>query len=263
MRARRAWALPALLLACVARESAAVDLLFTGYARALDAGELSYVESHTVRDFGSPDERRVVLYRCAKGGAAFARKTLDYTPRRTDPDFRLEDARTGYLEGLVTSPTGRQVYFRENGIEPLRLRGVLRDAGIVSDAGFDEFVQIHWRELERGETVRFPFLVPSRLQALTFKVHKHRDERIDGVEASVIRLNLGGFFGLFVPHIDVAYDRRERVLLRYRGIVNIRDLEGDNLTAEISLPPNERRVIANADLAAALAEPLVSRCPAP
>lgn len=250
------------LFALGAGSAHALDLAFTGYARDPDSGELLYLESHTVRDHGSPNERRVVLYRCASGGAAFARKTLTYTAVRTDPDFRLEDARTGHLEGLVTSPIGRQVYYRANGSEPVRMRGVLRDAGIVSDAGFDEFVQIHWRELERGDTVRFPFLVPSRLESLDFKVSKDRDELIDGAEASVIRLNLSGFFGLFVPSIEVAYDRKDRVLLRYSGLVNIRDLEGDNLSADISMPRSERRAIRRDDFAEAMAVPLVERCPA-
>ncbi len=242
----------------------AADLTFTGYARGMDDGRLLYTESHHVSDWGGPRESRVVLYRCAPGGQPFARKDLTYGAVREEPEFSLLDARTGYQEGLRRTPQGPRVFQRPDARAPVREAKVPGNVAIVTDAGFDEFVRKHWAELEAGRTVRFPFLIPSRLDFLTFKVVKERDDAIDGAAVSVIRLNLSGVIGWFLPFIEVSYRKSDRVLLRYVGLTNIRDAGGTNLTARIELPARERRALpaGSVDLAKLRAEPLVARCPA-
>ena len=84
---------------------------------------------------------------------------------------------------------------------------------------------------------------------------------VEGAAASVIRLNLSGVFGLFLPYIEVSYRKSDRVLLRYEGLTNIRDGQGKNLVASIRFPPAERRAGAAVDVTRLRAEPLVARCP--
>ena len=256
----------ALLAACgalCADLATAADLTFTGYARALETRALLYVESHYVRAAGQPGETRVVMYRCASGGAAFARKELRYGEVREEPEFSFLDARSGYAEGLRRAPRGPQVYQRESARAPQREAAVPANVVVVSDAGFDEFVRRHWRELEAGRTVRFPFLIPSRLDFMSFKVKKHGEATIEGAPSSVIRLNLSGVLGWFLPYIEVSYRKADQVLLRYEGLTNIRDAAGENLVARIDFPEAERRVLAagTAPLEAQRAAPLVARCP--
>lgn len=261
---RRIAALAGLASGLCAALAQAGDLTFNGYARGMDDGRLLYTESHHVADAGGVRETRVVLYRCAAGGQPFARKELSYGAVREEPEFSLLDARTGYLEGLRRTPQGPRVFQRADARAPLREAKVPGNVAIVTDAGFDEFVRKHWAELEAGRTVRFPFLIPSRLDFLTFKVIKARDDAIDGAAVSVIRLNLSGVIGWFLPFIEVSYRKSDRVLLRYVGLTNIRDAGGANLTARIELPARERRTLpaGSVDLAKLRAEPLVSRCPA-
>jgi hypothetical protein len=271
--ARRAFgALLGISLALAAVPGVAADQVFTGYARDLESRRLLYVESHFVRAAGTVGEQRVVLYRCAPAGAsddaraaaaapAFARKELDYSAAREEPRFTLLDARTGYSEGLRRTAQGLEVFQRENSGAALRRAPVPADVAIVSDAGFDEFVRRHWADLEAGRTVRFPFLVPSRLDFLTFKVKKHHEEKIEGAAASVIRLNLSGVLGWFLPYIEVSYRKSDRVLMRYRGLTNVRDTAGANIVAQIDFPSRERLTVPAVDLAAQRSVPLVSRCP--
>jgi hypothetical protein len=235
--------------------AAATDHVFTGYARDLDSRELLYIESHTVRELGTLNEQRVVKYLCSRGDAAFARKVLQYGANRTEPAFRLDDARTGYVEGLQRTGTRLEVFKRESGQGELRKRAVPTTVAIVSDAGFDEFVRKHWSELESGKAVRFPFLVPSRLDYMSFKVQKNRDTIIEGQPASVMRLNLSGFLGRFLPHIEVS----DRILMRYKGLTNIRDASGKNVIAQIDFPSRER-VVKPTNLDALKSAPLVSAC---
>ncbi len=242
-------------------DAAATDRLFNGYARHLETGALLYVESHAVRGFGTSAEQRVVQYQCASGAATFARKQLDYAGNRTEPLFRLEDARTGYLEGLRRSGDGLEVFQRSGAQAPLKRRAVPESAAIVSDAGFDEFVRLHWDDLEANRAVKFRFLVPSRLDSMTFKVRKQGDDAIEGTPVSVIRLNLSGFLGWFLPYIEVSYRKSDRVLMRYKGLTNLRDETGRNMTVQIDFPSRER-VTRPVDFAALTASPLVTACPA-
>ena len=156
------------------------DLVFTGYARDLETRSVLYVESHFVRNVGQKGESRVVLYRCANGTQTFARKELTYGEVREEPEFSFVDGRSGYTEGLRRTASGPVVFQRDAAGAPVREAAVPSNVVIVSDAGFDEFVRKHWAELEAGRTVRFPFLIPSRLDFLTFKVKKHREEPIEG-----------------------------------------------------------------------------------
>jgi hypothetical protein len=250
-----------LLVAVAAPSADAADQVFTGYARDPESKRLLYIESHFVRGAGTVGEQRVVLYRCPNGLDSFARKELEYGAAREEPQFTLVDARSGYTEGLRRTAQGLEVFQRASTSAPMRRAKVPGNVAIVSDAGFDEFVRKHWAELEAGRTVRFPFLVPSRLDFLTFKVKKHHEESIEGAPASVIRLNLSGVLGWFLPYIEVSYRKSDRVLMRYQGLTNVRDTEGNNLVAQIDFPSRERQTVPAVDLAAQRAVRLVSRCP--
>ncbi len=239
----------------------AEDLSFTGYARDRQSGELIYVESHLVRGFGKVGETRIVSYRCSADGPAFARKELTYGAVREEPEFTFVDARSGYTEGLRRTTDGPRVFQQDDARSPRREARIPPNAVIVSDAGFDEFVRKHWAELEAGKTVRFPFLIPSRLDFLNFKVKKHRDTRVNDMPASAIRLNLSGVLGWFLPYIEVTYRKSDQTLLRYEGLTNIRKDDGGNHVAVITFPPRERKTLAAVDLARARSETLVARCP--
>jgi hypothetical protein len=235
----------------------AADGVFTGYARDLETNKLLYVESHSVADAGTARETRVVMYQCADG-AAFARKDLAYAGNRIAPAFRFEDSRSGYAEGLIRNATLLEV-FERSGAKAQRKTASVNGEGLVADAGFDEFVRARWDELERGVALDAPFLVPSRLARMSFRVRKVGEAQIGGETASVIRVSLAGLLRFFLPDIDVSYRKRDRRLARYRGTTNIRDACGKLLVAQIDFPDDGRREGA-VDLAVLKAQPLVSRC---
>lgn len=248
------------LAACsllVASHGLAADSVFTGYARDPATDAVLYVESHAVTDVGTARERRIVVYRCADG-RPFARKDLDYSADRLAPAFRFEDSRSGHSEGLTRAASGMEVFARAGRDAPLR-RESMDGMGLVADAGFDEFVRARWDELEAGKPVEAPFLVPSRLDSLPFRMRKIGEVQIEGETVSVIRLSLAGLLRFFLPDIDVSYRKRDRALMRYRGMTNIRDENGKLLEARIDFPGAERREAA-VDLAALRAQPLVATC---
>jgi len=240
--------------------SLARDLVKTGYARDPQTGRLLYVESHYVREEGAVGENRLVLYRCGLNAPAFARKEVTYNALRQAPEFVLTDERSGYSEGVRRVGSGLRAFVQENATTPKRESSLKLRPELVIDAGFDEFVRSRWAELEGGQALAFPFLVPSRLDTFGFKLRKHRDAVIDGQQVSVFRLNLSGVLGWFTSHIDISYRKADRVLMRYEGVSNIRGEDGRNLLVRIDFPANERRSMAAVDLTRARIEPLTSRC---
>jgi hypothetical protein len=237
--------------------AAASDHSFTGYARDLDSGRVLYVEDHAIVDGGTPDERRVVLYRCADSRAPFARKLLSYGTERTRPQFHFEDARSGFAESLTAADGRLLVSSRPGVFEPTRTRALALSEELVADAGFDEFIRASWETLARGEPLEVSFLVPSRLEPVKFRVRRTGHLTLNGASATTFRMSLAGVLGWVLPDIEVSYRDHDRRLLRYRGLTNIRDAEGRLLSAQIDFPESGRSG-QRPDLEALLALPLAS-----
>jgi hypothetical protein len=235
-------------------------LAYSGEAIDLDGRHFIYGERHFVRFAGGSPLERVVLYTCADS-RPFARKIVSYAPGRFAPDFAMQDSISGVREGLATRGADRQIYFRRGASEREEKAPLGRIEALVADAGFDEFVRARWEALVRGERVRLDFVVPSRLGFASFKLRRLRSEVIAGVPAEVFRLSLSGMWAFIAPHIDVYYTSRDRVLLRYEGITNVRDARGDNYEVRIEFPASQRRVDAGVEaLERARREPLVDNC---
>lgn len=250
------WLLAALLAAGGARAQGLS--LQLAEARAPGSGALLYREQHLLRSAQGRPRERLVLYRCP-GGAAFARKHLDYVASAQAPAFALEDRRAGYAEGLRRQGERVELYSRARG-EGAERRATLARPPAVADAGFDEFVRAHWPRLLAGDAVPLQFALPSRLRALSFQVQRLRADRVAGEDAEVFRLRLGGLLGLVAPHIDVAYAARSRRLLRFEGLSNLRDAGGRRqLEARIDFPAPPQPAL-EGQWRAALSETLVAAC---
>jgi hypothetical protein len=208
-----------------------------GVARDPGSLALLYREHHLVRRADGKPTERLVIYRCADG-TPFARKRVDYRRSVLAPEFSFEDARLGYREGLRREGDVGTVWVRDARGERER-SATLDDPAtrLVADAGFDEFIRRHWQPLVSGQSVPLRFAVPSRLQSLGFKVDPQGPQQLGQEQAETFRLKLGGILGWIAPHIDVAYGRDSRRLLRFEGLSNLRSDDGrSQLVARIEFP---------------------------
>lgn len=259
------WATVALWAGVAGAESIPAAQSWMSYdGTAVDAedGRVLYLESHFLALEGASVRERLVLYRCADG-TPFARKRVaEIFESPWLPEFDMTDARLGYREGVDAKDNTIEVFVQEPGAAAVA-RETLDDApaDLVGDAGFDRFVQDNWDKLVAGETVHFKFLVPSRLDYLGFKVRQIGEERIDERPVRVFRLALGGLLGLIVSGIDVSYDADSRILMRFQGLSNVRDPDGENYVARIDFPPTARRdETSSAALEAARTVTLATAC---
>lgn len=245
----------AVLLIALAGASGPVlaDLRFVeGEARDLASGQLLYREQHWIRQAGAAPAERLVLYRCPSG-TAFARKRVDYRRSLTAPEFNLEDARSGYREGLRRSGASATVF---SGAKTAALPA--STGTLVADAGFDEFLRARWDVLVAGRPQPLAFVVPAFGRALGFEVRSAGRTRIGDAPVERFRLRLDGLLGAVAPSLDVAYDTRDRSLRRFSGVTNVRDDRGRQVKARIDFADPARTAPAAA-WQAGLAQPL-ARC---
>lgn len=258
----RALALSITLLALMTTSLAGAEPIYerqVGEARSVKDNRLLYREEHYVARTAQAPLRRVVMYRCPDG-AAFGRKVVDYTPSRVRPDFALTDARWNYQEGVATQENGLRIFVLDVGADAEKASMLAFENELVADAGYDEFVRIHWDKLVAGDKVKLDFIVPARRTFYGFVVRKERIEKVDDSDLLVLALGLRGFLGLFVPDIEVAYDLNNRALRRFVGVTNLRDGAGDNYEARIDFAA-EPLPLTEADYVAADSLALDGKCP--
>jgi hypothetical protein len=180
--------------------AAAAAERFSGDAYSAAGNALLYRETQYLFAGGA---ERLVLYRCPDG-RAFARKRVRESGNMQAPDFDLVDARLGYREGVRDRGVQREVYVQRRANLPEQADLLSVPADGVIDTGFDAFAQRHWDALLRGDTLRFPYLVPSRRTFYQFKV-----SRTDGgtpAHTMTIRLSASNWLSFLLPHIDVTFD---------------------------------------------------------
>jgi hypothetical protein len=229
-----------------ARADADSYVRYTGTAISQRTDQFLYREDHVVQYRDGRITGGVVLYTC-RDGSPFARKTLTYVDRLS-PDFTLEDASNGMREGIRSAGTTREVFFRGGGGHIEKTNSIPQVSGLVADSGFDEFVRINWQSLMEGRALTMNFLIPSRLDDMGFRVQHVGTDRVQGQQVEIFRLKLSGWMGLIAPSIDVYYSSANHQLVRYVGLSDLRDQSNDNLKAEVTFPPSDRKSGAPRDI---------------
>ena len=224
------------------------SIRYSGTAYSLDDNQVLYREDHTLtmKD-GQPIERTTLYYDA--DNQLFAEKNNRYRSQfnnpdsnNTDsdspatPDFMLTDDRYGYSESMEQAGKRWRVEYKEPKESGNKILSK-PDYTPVIDAGFDEFVRAHWNDLMKGDTVNFSFAVPSRLEWIDFRLIPLAQK--DGTLTVEMRLKSRWIAWLLDP-VFLSYDIKSKRLLTYRGLTNIRTIDGDGIKAEIryEYPPN-------------------------
>lgn len=249
----------------IAMLGAAGDLAATPVVRydgvAYDARDrVLYRESHGLRgDHGA--RTLVVLFECPDG-KAFARKRVDENGTPEAPSFALEDARSGYREGVrAAGGDGREVFVQRRAEQAEKSAPLPVASDLVLDAGFDAFIRGHWDALASGRRMTMAFLVPSRLSTVPFSVERVGETTVDGAPATRFRLEVDAWYAFALPAIDATYVTATRTIRTYNGPANVRNADGKPLDVRIEFPSSDRHDDADAAAFERLATaPLDGRC---
>lgn len=214
----------------------------TGEAYDRQTGKLLYTEHHRIAIRNQFPFEHTVVYR-HPDGTPLANKTLDYSHASFAPDFQLEDLRDGYIEGGRTTENGYQLIHRKNAATPTERANVSPppNLDLVADAGFDAYVKTHLATLQDGEPRQFRLAVAGQLDSYTFEAHLAETYELFGRPAARIRIQPASLLRLIVAPIDITYDLETTALLRYEGLSNIRDKDGNRYDTRIDFPPDIQR----------------------
>ncbi|MFW5969403.1 MAG: hypothetical protein ACOCP9_02065 [Halofilum sp. (in: g-proteobacteria)] len=210
-----------------------------GHAFELESGRPLYREVHSPEVVDGALVADEVEY-VDPDGRTFARKRVSFEAAPLAPSFRLEDTRTGYIEALERRGDGRiELIYRKR--EDAATERTVTDPpqGVVADAGFDLLIYRNLDRLRDGETLRFPFAAASQQKTVPFRLRAIDEREVLGEPALVIRMEPDNMFIRWLANpIDVAYHAETGALLRYEGLSNIPDPDGDeNYRVRIDSPP--------------------------
>ncbi|MEO5561654.1 MAG: hypothetical protein ABIR10_18450 [Dokdonella sp.] len=208
------------------------------------SGRALYTESHWISETQGQREL-LVLFQCPDG-RPFARKQVRATGLAQAPSFTLDDARTGYEEGVRERGGGsREVFVRAVEEQSEKSALLTPSRSLVVDAGFDSFMREHWDALATGAPQHLDFLVPSRLRTYPFTLSLVDDELMDGKPVRRFRLELDTWYAFAIPPISFAYATDSKTIREYQGASNVRDQNGKTLNVRIEFPSRSRMTMAD------------------
>ena len=208
-----------------------------GYAYDKQTGKFLYSETHREINENGRLARATVTYRDT-GGKVFAEKYIDFRKSLVMPDFHLVNEENGHVESARGTDEQLKILFRPASDANVQEASVETPRNGIIDAGFDRFIEQNWTSLVNGEVLEREFLIPSQLNFYTFEIAKI-EKQPAGEFVFELRVK-SVLLQMFVTPVLVHYDAQTRSLLRYEGISNIRDEDGENFDVRIEFPQSDR-----------------------
>ncbi len=207
-------------------------MIYSGKAYAPDnPRQLLYCEKHLLQLRGDKPYRRNVSYFNADG-KLIAQKENQYFSNPAAPDFRLQDLRHHYHEQARYNDDGSLLLSLQENSAAEEQKTLLTELpeNLVIDAGFDEFVRLHWQSLLSGKEVSFSFASAARQDIVNFRLEKTSLDDRQLVLSMRLKSRL---LAWLLDPIELTYERDSQRLLRYRGLSNIMDSTGNTYHADI------------------------------
>jgi hypothetical protein len=223
-----------MMLLSAVRAPEVVTENYTGYAYGETTDNLLYTEEftdkfndgkhiETLTDYFDPKHKKI------------AQRVLDFRASKFAPDFELEDLRTGYLEGAARLDNKLRVFNRKDRSSKLEEKIIYIPEPVVVDGGFNQFLKANWSALENGETIKFYFAVPARLDYFTLRASRI-DDNSDKDEMKIRVEPDKTLIRLLADPIIVRYSKATKRILSYHGQSNISDENGNNFMMRLVYP---------------------------
>lgn len=205
-------------------------LQYVGTAMKPDKNATVYTETYTEYFDANGTLTTITVDYRHRDGSPLARKSLDYTHHPYAPAFDFHNQVTDYRESVRWLSDGRVRLSHQDAGEPAQEKILAAPEPAVADAGFNQYIRAHLLQLQSGQTLRFHFLNPARLDWFVFTARTiSTDSRTLTVEVAPASRVLRWL----VNPIELVYARQDGRLLEYRGLTNISLKNGDTITAHI------------------------------
>lgn len=199
---------------------------FSGTAYSQERKTLLYTEHHHQSATDGKLHHATVVY-LKPSGNVLAKKSLEYGGHPFTPNFHTENIETGEMESGELEDGKYRVWYQAHKDAKLTSGTINLSNDLIADAGFDLYVRAHMAQLLEGKTVRFQFLVPSRLAAYGFKATVSGNAVVLNRNAVIITVEMDNFlFRWLTQPFKLAYDATTGELLSYDGLSNLGDRRG-------------------------------------
>ncbi len=207
---------------------------YQSLATDLDSGNELYREIHT-NEFENLKIAKSVSEYIDMSGGLISKRIMNFEADSTNPNYTLEDFRSGYLEGAEVIDKGLvKVFMKTDSSSKMETEVLEIDSPYVIDGGLTYFFRKHWSRLLNGETVEFNFVTPSKLDYFSFRVSKNSIRKLGTHKGMEIILEPSSFIiRQFVDPIYITYDLDTKHILLYKGISNINNDEGKSYNVKI------------------------------
>lgn len=155
-------------------------------------------------------------------GNKIAELNSDYSRSLMMPTYVFRDFRTGSEEGLRWE-NGNYLIFRKQKGKPEEVQKLDRIENIFSCQGWHYYLIANLDELKK-KALKMKLIFPSRLDYYSFRIRP-----LDSTQ-SILKLRLefdSWIIRLFMPHLDITYDKKKRKIVQYFGPSNILDDTGE------------------------------------
>jgi hypothetical protein len=214
----------------------AKNRVYSGDAVELSSKTKVYTEQHEEILEAGKHTGTLTTYR-DPSGKVIARRKLNFKKSFVTPDFKLEDLRSGYIEGAELTSGGVRIFWKEKKDSPQMEKLLKADGAMVVDGGFNYFVKDNWEDLKKGKTLSFNFVVPAEQDYYRFRVRKTGEGTHQGKKTLKVNLEVDNFLmRAFVDPIQITYDVQNKRILVYEGISNIDNGSGKSYIVRLSYP---------------------------
>lgn len=196
-----------------------------------DGNSLLYREEHRLTLVNGKPSSREVNYFSATNELIVTKKN-SYLQNPAAPEFDLHDLRSDYREQANYQSDGSLILAVQESDKTRKQSKQFNTIpdNLIIDAGFDDFVRGHWSELETGKSINFSFASAARLDLIDFRLLKKDSDKDQLVLSMRLKSRL---LAWLLDPIELTYDQHTKQLIRYSGLSNIQDSNGNSYSADI------------------------------
>lgn len=212
---------------------------YSSIAKDLKENKLLYKEFHEEKFIGNKIEQSITQYKDLSGNL-ISKRVMSFFDDLTKPNFKLEDYKSGYVEGAeLLSKNKVRVFTRKDFNSKLEEEILTVDEPFVIDGGLTYFFRNNWNDLMNGKTKIFNFIAPAKLDYFKFRVSNNSIITVGSKKGMQLKLEPNSFIiRAFVDPILITYALDTKEILSYKGISNINDENGKSHLVEINYTEN-------------------------
>ena len=204
--------------------------VFKGTAIEAESKKEIYKEDHQVEYNGNLVKKVITTY-LAPDGKEIAKLTSTFKGNPQLPDTEFIDKRTGYKE--LTNLKGDEYFITTITPEGKKKEGSLDvKNNLVCGQGYHNFIISNLDTFKVGEKRELRFIIPSMRDYFTFDLTFLGPLNKEKPDEVTFRLDITNWIlKMFADKIQVTYSKKDKVLLRYEGLTNLKNNKGDQYDA--------------------------------